>query len=175
MIMVGSEILRIERTGGAYTDSVFGAQTNPSVVIKVVSVNWMYNDRSLSIDIPATEGATQPETIDGGFKLISIGLKITGYLDALPTGDSVEVKKKKLWNIAEFGRPDNTYIHFRGAYLFGLGTGVPGQIKILSLDMKEDATVSEPAVYVSSSSPTDVTEPKRVYVTMQIKKSEVQT
>ena len=160
------DIFTISRTGGAYTDTVFNkSKTNPSVLIHVAKWTWTGKDQELAIDIPETTSATQPSTIAGGFKRATRSFRLEGFLSSDTGGDDTQEKIEKLWNIFEFASPAATYGVYRGSNLFGIVSPTEGQLKIVSLQIEENAVISKPAQSISGS----VSEPYRVKVTMELR------
>lgn len=164
------ELFTISRLGGVYTSTVFPftGYTNPSVTIKLTKWSWQFKDVELAIDIPETESDQVPKTLAGGFKRITKIINVEGYLDATPTGEgNAQTKLEKLWNIAEYGDPSNTFGVYRGRDLFDIAESAnDGELKITSLQMDEDATTSEPAQDISGTS----SKPKRIKIRMQLRK-----
>lgn len=159
-------MLTISRTGGSYTDSVFGVQSNPSVVLMVTKWKWLFKDVELAIDLAETTDTDAPETIAGGFKKVTVGVSMEGYLDSIPASDTPQTKLQKLWNIIEFGNPSKTYAVYRGRNLFGISYPTEGQLKVTAGELEENARVAEPAIDISGST----SNPYRVKVNLQLRK-----
>lgn len=164
------ELITLSRLGGTYTSTVFpfSSYNNPSVTVKLAKWMWQFKDVELAIDIPETEADQVPRTLAGGFKRITKTITLEGYLDATPTGEGdVQTKIEKLWNIAEYGDPSNTFAVFRGRNLFNIAASAgAGQLKVTSLQIDEDSAISEPAQNISGN----VSEPYRSKVRVQLRK-----
>lgn len=164
------EILTLSRLGGSYASTVFPntAYTNPSVTVKVTKWTWSFRDVELAIDIPETSASTNPTTVAGGFKRITIEANGEGYLDDDPSGEgNAQTKLEKVWNIAEFGDPSNTFGTYRGSTLFGISAVAgTGQTKLYNVQLVEDAVTSEPAEGISGN----VSRPKRVKISFTLRK-----
>lgn len=119
----------------------------PSVTIEVENWKWKYADAELAIDEPNTTPGLQPVTIAGGFKMTTIQVSGTGYLDV--RNGTVLTQIHDLLNIAEYANPALTYATYRGVALFGVTSPTEGIIKITQMEIDEDALISEPAVVVS--------------------------
>ena len=164
------ELFTISRLMGSYQSAVFPyPRNNPSVTLKVTKWTWQFKDVELAIDIPETEAGEEPVTIAGGFKRITKIINVEGYIDATPAGEGpTQEKIEKLWNIAEYGDPSNTFGVYRGDDLFGIAESAnAGKLKIVSLSIEESAKVSEPAVVATPSSTTS--EPYRAKFRMQLR------
>jgi hypothetical protein len=171
------ETLYIKKEGGgSYPSSGTDRFSNGpygdiGLYIKCTKFKIKGEDKHLSITVPETSYTTKPQEIEGGFKRTNTIVQIEGLLDYYGAGDTtVATKKAYLWNIFEYGDPKYTFINYRGKWIFsGTPSGANGKCKIETLDMDDDATVSEPSSKTDSVTPVPTSAPKRVKVVMTIK------